>query len=344
MNAPAGPKRRVDGLDALRGLAALSVLVFHYSFRLGEMYPDAAPAPFGFPYGLYGVQLFFMISGFVIVMSLGRNHGEGFLRARFFRLYPVFWASMLLTAIIAWLAPLPGQRVGALQFLANLTMAPDYLRIEAIDGVYWSLAYELGFYGFMYAVFAFRRERWLAFLPAAWIAAAALYGVASPYIPSPLHYFLMIHPFSHLFACGLVFHFIWTQGWRWRHGAMLAAALVVQAMVHGVEGLVSLSLGMVLFAAALSPRVARLPGMGVLIRFGAISYPLYLIHQMIGYRLILSMQAAGAGWAPSVLATTSAMIALAAALTFGVERPVYRRFGKRSAKPAPEPQVTLENA
>ncbi len=323
--------KRLVSLDALRGLAALAVVAFHYSFRIREMYPDALPAPFSFPYGHYGVHLFFLISGFVILMSLERRHAKGFLRARFFRLYPVFWASLLLTAIAISIAP-PVRPVSVFQFLGNVTMAADYFRIENIDGVYWSLAYELGFYAFMYAVYRLGQQRWVPLLPMLWIAGAAAFQALAPYIPAPLHYLLMIHNYAHLFACGLVFYFIWRDGMRWRYGALLAAGVAVQAMIFGFEGAAALAISMGLFALALRPEAARLPGLALLTWFGAISYALYLTHQEIGYRLILALQALGAGWLVSVAAAFAVMIGVATALTYGVEKPAQRRFAKARQK------------
>src|SRR5437867_8608517 len=65
---------RIAELDGLRGIAALSVLLFHYTSKFGELYGHQNPPPLEFGYGgTLGVQLFFMISGFVIMATLDRT-------------------------------------------------------------------------------------------------------------------------------------------------------------------------------------------------------------------------------------------------------------------------------
>src|SRR5262250_3203475 len=65
-----GPKSRLEELDVLRGLAALAVVVFHYSGHATRYFTGF---PFHFTVGLHGVELFFVISGFVIFMTLERT-------------------------------------------------------------------------------------------------------------------------------------------------------------------------------------------------------------------------------------------------------------------------------
>ena len=84
-------------LDALRSLAAVAVVVYHYThaFDQSQYFPGYPPAWFSFGAGRYGVQMFFVISGFVILMTIGRVKGVGdFAYARFSRLYPPYWASL----------------------------------------------------------------------------------------------------------------------------------------------------------------------------------------------------------------------------------------------------------
>ena len=68
------PKRaRLTELDALRGIGALCVLIFHYSTRFHELFPQAAHVPFSFPGSNYRVLLFFTISGFAIFFNASRT-------------------------------------------------------------------------------------------------------------------------------------------------------------------------------------------------------------------------------------------------------------------------------
>jgi len=72
MTAGAAPSRRLVELDALRGIAATLVMLFHYTSQYERLYGHEAAPAFTVPWGHYGVNLFFMISGYVIFMTLHR--------------------------------------------------------------------------------------------------------------------------------------------------------------------------------------------------------------------------------------------------------------------------------
>ena len=104
---------RIIELDALRGLAAMSVVLFHFTTRYEELFGRANPLPLNFGWGDFGVDLFFMLSGFVILMTLERtSHSLKFAWGRFTRLYPAYWAAVALTFGAVAVFGLAGQEVG----------------------------------------------------------------------------------------------------------------------------------------------------------------------------------------------------------------------------------------
>ena len=92
-------KKIIYELDGLRGVAALAVVFYHYTTRFSIKFnSDIISNVINFKYGHYGVQLFFVISGFVIFMSIEKVKSPfEFLYKRFVRLYPTFWMSLFLT-------------------------------------------------------------------------------------------------------------------------------------------------------------------------------------------------------------------------------------------------------
>src|ERR1700753_3408807 len=144
---PAAPLSRIAVLDALRGLAALSVLFYHYLTRFGEMYHREHAVPVGFNMGSDGVWLFFMLSGYGIFMTLDRSRSVWeFAVGRFSRLFPTFWVAVTVTFAVVKFLGLPDQAVNPHDGVLNLTMLPRLFRVEFVDGVYWSLEPELFFY------------------------------------------------------------------------------------------------------------------------------------------------------------------------------------------------------
>ncbi|MRH88116.1 acyltransferase family protein [Nocardia sp. SYP-A9097] len=157
--APVTPVERVVGgrggrfefLDALRGLAALAVVVQHSSERLWPAYFRFSQAHFGL--GEFGVFVFFLVSGFIIPASLERGRSLGaFWVGRFFRLFPLFWAclvgAVILHSIHRYMLPGGFLADPVRSFMANLTMMQFFIGSWDIQiiGASWSLSYELTFY------------------------------------------------------------------------------------------------------------------------------------------------------------------------------------------------------
>ena len=160
---------RVNTLDLIRFVAAVAVVLYHYTARYTsnltsdpELFKSAALFT---KYGYLGVNLFFMISGFVILSSAINSNPINFLISRATRLYPTFWVSVSVTAIFVFFFEAPSPAIGWIQYLANLTMLNDYLHIENLDGVYWTLQAELKFYGCVFLLLLFgwinQYKKWL---------------------------------------------------------------------------------------------------------------------------------------------------------------------------------------
>ena len=148
--------KRLEFLDAARGIAAFAVVVQH---ALEMSYPKFLPwSVQHFNLGAFGVVVFFLVSGFIIPVSLERSHSLSvFWTNRFFRLYPMYWISLLTVLLLAWFKvwQLP-QAFSIHPFLAsvaNFTMLQSFARVPDALGVYWTLALELVFYGFCSILF-----------------------------------------------------------------------------------------------------------------------------------------------------------------------------------------------
>ena len=137
-------------MDGLRAVAALSVVFFHYTTRFDQVFVHTTPLAFNFPFGYLGVQLFFVISGFVIFLTLDAARSPtDFVVSRFSRLYPTFWVALLASWLALRAADLPGYAPSVSELIANATMVHEFFGIASIDGVYWSLGVELMFYAWM---------------------------------------------------------------------------------------------------------------------------------------------------------------------------------------------------
>ena len=183
-SAPAG--QRLGWLDALRGIAAIAVVFQHVlPWLLG---PQFAISHAHFDLGIFGVILFFLISGYIVPASLERRGDvRAFWVGRIFRIYPLY-----LTVFVAALILLPRKHAGVAAsvyahpfqaLVANSTLVQFFLNIPNGLAVAWTLSFEMVFYFAVSALFVMGRQRYSSTVSMTFaVAALALGGV----LPSAL--------------------------------------------------------------------------------------------------------------------------------------------------------------
>ncbi|WP_458093816.1 acyltransferase family protein [Roseomonas sp. WA12] len=356
----AEPPPRMAFAHGLRGLAALSVLLSHYTEHFWDFREVAAaflgapawagPAPWlaglhralpeGFA-GHFGVALFFLISGFVIPFSLLGRSRAGFALGRLLRIWPTYAVGLSITMLAVWAcarhfgSPVP---FGALQWAAQLLFIRDLLGLPSIDGIVWTLEIELRFYLLCLVLApALRVGRARPVLS----AALGLAGATALLAALPL-------PPGGRAAAGelgvsaqmITFMLLGTLFYAWHRGTedrvlLLGggAALLVLFALQWAGGVMAgqLAPGLVAYGAALAlfagcfvarGRIGRVPGLADAL--ARISYPLYVVHGVAGYAVIRLLLEAG--WPPmaAILAATSLALAAAIALHLLVEVPTQR--------------------
>ncbi|NEC93307.1 acyltransferase family protein, partial [Streptomyces sp. SID12501] len=114
----------------------------------GDAQPDLVPDAVTrwASYGSLGPELFFVISGFVILMTAWGRTTVAVVASRIGRLYPSYWVAVLLTGALLLLVWSEGKHVTPGQVAANLTMLQAVVGVDHVDGVYWTLWAELRFY------------------------------------------------------------------------------------------------------------------------------------------------------------------------------------------------------
>lgn len=335
-----GPARgRVEALDLLRLFAALLVVLYHYTFHGPGAYdltwlsvPEVAPVT---KYFYLGVPLFFVISGFVIAFSAEGRTVRDFVIARLARIYPGFVICMSLTFVIIAAFGAPRLHVSVLQWIANLAVAAPALKQPYMDMVYWSIVCEVVFYVLVAVMIAsglFARR--LAGLVAAWL----LISFANEcLLNSELIRRLLITNYSGFFAAGLMLYAIYSGRRNAGTWLLLAMATILGALQanwnadwlreRGVElsPLIVIGIGVCAVAlVAIGVSIKRVPvRSSVLLAVGGLTYPLYLLHQMLGYVAFNHLE----GVAPRpvlLVAAISTMLLLSWALFHFVERPAQK--------------------
>ncbi|MBH1997698.1 MAG: acyltransferase [Sphingomonadaceae bacterium] len=313
-------RTRLTELDALRGIGALCVLIFHYSTRFHELFPQAAHVPFSFPGGNYRVLLFFTISGFAIFFTLDRiGSVADFVVNRFARLYPAYLAAMLLTLSIEYLAHTTQLLVGPVAILANATMLQGFAFMPEVDGAYWTLTVEIAFYVCMIALWKVAGVKRLEPMLVLWLAVRWLYW-AWPDMPERIIMLLVLR-YTPFFVIGMLSYRIWSGQRSWRQQApyALLALLSVVTMETWDVALVA-GLLLLTFAALIAGRLHMLR-IRPLIWLGGISYSFYLIHQHVGF--VIMLEVAKLGYSPWIgfFAAFAVALLLGTAINHVIERP-----------------------
>ena len=327
----------------MRGLACISVLAFHFLSRgpheglmPGVAFPLLEPIA---RFGYLGVHLFFVISGFVILMSAQGASPRNFIASRASRLYPALWIAATLTAGAAWMLSDARFAVTGGDYLANLSMVPHWFGIPYVDGAYWSLGYELHFYILVLVVIGLGWMKQLEWLLAGWLLVSAINAVRPMW---PVEFWLNAK-WAPFFAAGGVFYLVRTLGLTLRRLLLLAAAFAL-AQFYAIYRAPAAGSGSPLVVAAfitaifvvfslVAARRFQMKGSAWIYYAGALTYPLYVIHQNLGFMVYARLLA--------LLDSVNAALALMLVLLLGlswcvhayVEAPLSPRLRRWLAKP-----------
>jgi peptidoglycan/LPS O-acetylase OafA/YrhL len=368
--------KQIIGLDAARCLAALMVMAYHLGFWVWAA-ADAHPGYGGFPvsysylapftwFGWVGVEVFFVLSGFVIAYSAHGATAFGFFRSRVLRLVPAAWICATITLVfVAFAGFAPDGMLSALHAWGRTLI---FHPLGAwIDPSFWTLGIEISFYAVIFLLLAlgqFHRVAWvigaIGLASAAyWFArgGTALWPDLSPQLTTLLRpggwlmeRLLGLSLIRHgcFFAIGV---FLWLSmfGDVNRRRALLLAVFVCGGLIeiaatavsqnqlshHDFPPVVPCLVWLVLLSAIAASVfvnaavVARWPSLVAPMRtLGLMTYPLYLLHQIIGFTIL----DAAHGLAPDglLLVLTALLIV---ALSYGVAaylEPVLRQAFRRA--------------
>jgi peptidoglycan/LPS O-acetylase OafA/YrhL len=339
------PPQWLAGLDGVRGLAALFVVVNHVFLRAFPGYPvDNAPFWAGwFIYGRFAVVVFIVLSGFSLALSPARrgwrlDGASRFARRRALRILPAYYAALAFSLAVAWLViPPPGEAVpGAKSVVVNGLLVQNLVGAPTPDRSFWSIAVEAQLY-VLFPLLLLIVRRWGPVVMVATVTlVVATVGILGPHI-SHLDVFVIQSPpdLAALFAVGVVTAGIVSAGgartsWPWAGLALAAAAPVFaviarQGSVWTLDHLfwVDLALGPAVacllagLAAGRPVPVLRLLETRPIRNLGSSSYSLYLTHGPI---VVVVYEKLVAGRVPQGVPAFVVTLALVVPLTIAFAR------------------------
>lgn len=325
------------GVQALRGLAALSVMLFHFRWNLNAVTPALGDRLFG--WGASGVDLFFLISGFVITLSIKRkpsgiSGAVQFLKQRALRILPAYYIILLISFLVSGAmstfhyADKTENLISALLFKPIYADHPPfYVNDSGMYGIRWTLNYEVYFYLCMSLMVIFSK-RWLMtglfFLASLVVVPLCLWGTwtvqTAGYKTSSALLGLVTNPIIWLFLTGVAI------------GLILPCLQKIPSHLNALFLMLSLVMGAYYFS------YGRFTGHGImesgwlyalilafaigaekvirgfipeaLVKLGNISFSLYLIHTLFNNGLGKRIEALGVepGWGRLILSAVLSLV------------------------------------
>lgn len=290
-----GGQKMIANIQALRALAALLVVVVH----LEQLLAPLGVSPSNVFFGGGGVDLFFVISGFIMVYTTAQSWpGTGnFLMNRIIRIVPLYWLMTLMVFALALIAPsLLGSTEPRADYLAkSLAFIPFEKtngRMEPILFLGWTLNYEMFFYLVLGLGLGWK-ARGLAGAAFAFMTLVAL-GLAAGFSDPLLRFYT--NPILLEFVIGMAigaaylhpgWEPLWTRASPWIAGTMIAGGLVALVLlpfaILPTDRIVQIGLASaaIVFGALWLERMGLVVRSGTVLLLGNASYAIYLTHPFV---------------------------------------------------------------
>jgi peptidoglycan/LPS O-acetylase OafA/YrhL len=337
---------QIIGLDLIRFAAAMMVALYHLTYQISAPISTAgriAAGRFEFPkvmaFGWVGVEVFFVLSGFVIAYSAASASAFSFLRSRATRLLPAAWICASVTLVVAFLV----HDGSTANLLARYARSVLFIPIGAqIDGSYWTLAVEVAFYSLVFVLLCISRFNWLEWAMGAIALASAALWIGWAFSPDTFEPItemrmgrLLLLRHGVFFGLGVMFWLIFMKGptvYRYLISAICLGAGCIEIAAHDrsadtvlIANLVWLaSVAAIIASVVWNDRVLKLVGRHApLVRtLGVATYPLYLIHDLVGVALMNTLRQAGLSQWACLAVTIAAACAFAMGVATWLERPI----------------------
>ncbi len=276
-------------IEALRGIIMFMIMFYHYTCRFESLYGIETIGFFSLnQWGEIGVGCFFVISGyFMIPRNLSEYHIKDYLRKKIIRLYPAYLLCMTVTYLSISIFGLEGRETDFKEYLLNVIMLNGFIGVDYVDGAHWYLTYLLLFY-IIISIFlkaGFCKKQMIII----WTIINVVLKISVNFIPQfSLLYKLSGGKYLSFVAIGILLGEVLhndKEESRWKF--FLFFFMIISILTdYGIITTGGILFFLLFYVLAVKNKLSIL-NRQVFIKLGGISYIVYLLHQNIGYQILL---------------------------------------------------------
>ncbi len=295
-------------LDYIRGISVLYVVLSHYTIRYDQIFGHIGNYPIMLDGANYFVRIFFLLSGFFGAVALVKNENPfEYLTKRAVKLYPCYWIAILLIfPLTAFL--LVERSVLLKDALVSFTMLQGVFGFAGVDGAHWTLILELFFYIDIFIVLLLKLNKHADKILLIWISLMLAPHFISQLSVVPFSYFykltrrFCLSEYAQVFAMGASICLLRSskKSTKIISGIVTILCLILEYCVRSWKGTLFLAVLAIIVYGSEEMRVRNVKTPKIFLIMGkplvflaGISYPLYLVHQNIGYIIIKYMEKIG---------------------------------------------------
>lgn len=295
--------KRNTYIDIIRVISVFLVVLYHYTYRYNQLFESNIEFNFVIQHGSYAVLTFFLMSGYFATKDFEYLDAKKYGIKRFFRLFPSYWVAIIIVYPITKLY-LPTRAVSLRDFFLNFTMCQTIFGAGDVDGAYWTLFCELFFYCLVVLICILKLKRWTLHLIIAYAVLLVLLNICKML---GLNLSLMkVNDMMYLycFLIGVVislFHQKYVKSNIIKTLLCISVAIfeMQQFFLHNYSSGLFLVASTMIFVMCIKlwdyKPIKKQNASMYLVRFLVdVSFPLYLVHQNIGYVVMNSLDNIGA--------------------------------------------------
>ena len=296
----------IPALDIIRIMSALSILLYHYTTRYDEVIGHTSDWRFLWPWGAEAVNVFFFLSGFLAIIHFRNQKFIVSLKKKAVRLYPTYWICLIISAAVTFAFLKEERWVGIRAFLINFTMLQSALGVRSVDGAYWTLWYDIVFYIVVACFQASRINKsrinrfMLLWLSLAFLCLALSGNSAYPIVlmRKALNRFLILDRIWAFVSGTMIAHLI---EYKSRLSCVVLVLSIIYPLICGntISAILLASVSLMVFLICNCQTGSEVKQTSSLVvrrglsYMASLTYPIYLLHQNIGFAIIKLLQSRG---------------------------------------------------